>query len=253
MYSPNRAITCRNSTFKTRVWSGGEFNITLDNCIMMHTSSETNSICSNTLMLGKVTSCKSADEKTKKVTEEELALNENGVPGRNSIAVDYGDNALHDKVHNISHWVVKRMENRSDCAGFQRVYNGAIDVGAHEYDWRGDFAGKLSGEKRFSVAEATPGVTNAVDGVVLSAGAESVTLVWRGKCAGRASLLVSVDGEGELEVKVGGVKVEADADRNYSFDVPVGEIKSEVAYAGAGSATVKSFAAPLKGTIMVVR
>ena len=253
VYSPNRAITCRNSTFKTRVWSGGEFNITLDNCIMMHTSSETNSICSNTLMLGKVTSCKSADEKTKKVTEEELALNENGVPGRNSIAVDYGDNAFHDKVHNISHWVVKRMENRIDCAGFQRVYNGAIDVGAHEYDWRGDFAGKLSGEKRFSVAEATPGVTNAVDGVVLSAGAESVTLVWRGKCAGRASLLISVDGEGELEVKVGGVKVEAEADGNYSFDLPVGESKIEVAYAGAGSATVKSFAAPLKGTIMVVR
>jgi hypothetical protein len=204
-------------------------------------------------MIGKVSSCKLADEKTKTVTLEELALDENGVPGRNSIAVDYGDITLHDTLHDNSHWVVKRMENRSDCAGLQRVYNGAIDVGAHEYDWRGDFAGKLSGEKRFSVAEATPGVTNAVDGVVLSSEAESVTLVWRGLRAGRATLLVSVDGEGELEVKVGGVKVEADADGNYSFDLPVGESKIEVAYAGAGSVTVKSFVAPQKGTIMVFR
>ena len=250
--SKDRHPICYNCTFNANVWGIGG-SITFHDCILLSSSVYDYHKYYNTLLVENLPSGATADEKTKKVTREELALDENGVPGRNSVAIDFGDNALHDKVHNISHWVVKRMENRSDCAGFQRVYNGAIDVGAHEYDWRGSFAEKLSNETRFSVAEATPGVTNAVDCIVLSAESESVVLVWRGKCAGRATLYASVDGEGELEVKAGGVKVEADSNGNYSFDVPVGEIKIEVAYVGTGSATVKSFAAPLKGTIMVVR
>jgi hypothetical protein len=204
-------------------------------------------------MIGKVSSCKSADEKTKKVTEEELALNENGVPGRNSIAVDYGDNALHDKIHDVSNWAVKRLENKSDVMGRQRVYNGTVDVGAHEYDWRGDFAQKLLPNSRFSVAAATSGVTNAVDGIVLTSQADKVVLIWRGKCAGKAMLSAEVDGEGELEVKVAGTVVAADANGGYTFEVPTGETKIEVSYAGTGCATLKSFAGPKKGTILVVR
>jgi hypothetical protein len=137
--------------------------------------------------------------------------------------------------------------------GRQRVYNGTVDVGAHEYDWRGDFAQKLLPNSRFSVAAATSGVTNAVDGIVLTSQADKVVLIWRGKCAGKAMLFAEVDGEGELEVKVAGVAASADANGVYTFEVPTGETKIVVSYTGIGCATLKSFTGPKKGTILVVR
>jgi hypothetical protein len=66
-------------------------------------------------------------------------------------------------------------------------------------------------------------------------------------------LFAEVDGEGELEVKVAGTVVAADANGGYTFEVPTGETKIEVSYAGTGCATLKSFAGPKKGTILVVR
>jgi hypothetical protein len=249
--SQYRYPICYNCTFNANVWGVGG-SITFNNCILLSTAYNYHKY-SNTLLVKDLPSGATADEKTKTVTKEELALDANGIPARNSVAVDYGDNAQHDKIHDISHWAVKRLENNRDCLGRQRVYNSTIDVGAYEYDWRGDFSQKLLPNSRFSVAEATSGVTNAVDGIVLSSQADKVVLIWRGKCAGKAMLSAEVDGEGELEVKVAGTVVAADANGGYTFEVPTGETKIEVSYTGTGSATLKSFTGPKKGTILVVR
>lgn len=51
----------------------------------------------------------------------------------------------------------------TDVYGGQRVYNGRIDIGAVEADWRGRYAADICGKKAFSVTAASPGVEEAED------------------------------------------------------------------------------------------
>lgn len=54
----------------------------------------------------------------------------------------------------------------TDLYGTPRILNGAIDIGAVEYDWRPKFAEELG--KRFTVTYASPSVTtNAGGGLVM--------------------------------------------------------------------------------------
>ena len=57
----------------------------------------------------------------------------------------------------------------TDLLGTPRILNGAIDIGAVEYDWRPTFAGELG--RRFTVTYASPSVTtNATGGLRVPAG-----------------------------------------------------------------------------------
>ena len=84
--------------------------------------------------------------------------------------VDAGSKALYDARFPKA-W--EQFKGR-DFANGQRVYNGRIDVGCGEYDFRGDFAKMLG--PRAVIPEMGPNVTtNAVPNVVVPEG-DSITL-----------------------------------------------------------------------------
>ena len=58
----------------------------------------------------------------------------------------------------------ERRYAAADADGGQRVYNGALDLGCFEADWRGTYARDISKSSRFSVSAATPnGVEDGED------------------------------------------------------------------------------------------
>ena len=93
--------------------------------------------------------------------------------------VDFGSKALYD-ANFPSAW---RRFKDGDLAGGQRVYNGQIDVGCGEYDFRGDFAAMLG--KHAAISDMGPNVTtNAVPNVVVPEG-ESITVSMAPRASGR--------------------------------------------------------------------
>ena len=60
-----------------------------------------------------------------------------------------------------------------DAFGTPRILNGALDIGAVEYDWRPAFAAELG--RRFTMTYASPSVTtNATGGILLSGGGQGL-------------------------------------------------------------------------------
>ena len=97
-----------------------------------------------------------------------------------SVLVDAGNKALYDQWF-PSKWV--QFKTNCDRTGGQRIYNGQIDVGCGEYDFRPDFAAML-GEKAV-ISEMGPNVTtNAVPNVVVPEG-DSITVAMASKGSGR--------------------------------------------------------------------
>lgn len=109
-------------------------------------------------------------------------LDENFRPkSAESPLVDFGDRALYD-ANFPKKWV---QFKDVDFAGGQRIYNGKIDVGCGEYDWRGDFASLLG--SKVAVTEMGPDVTaNGESGIVVPEG-ESISLSMPPRASGRTT------------------------------------------------------------------
>ena len=92
-----------------------------------------------------------------------------------------------------------------DARGGQRVYNGFLDAGAVEYDWRRQFAVKL-GSRRISVKEASPKtVVGSTSGIDIHDG--DVFMEWPGPRSDTGverQFTVSVTGGGSLCVTLNG-------------------------------------------------
>ena len=177
-----------------------------------------------------------------------LKLDENWMPV-------YGENVAIDALDMA--WA--NAEGR-DARGNQRVYNGFLDAGAVEYDWRGRFAARL-GNRRITVAEASPEtVTNAVSGIDIRDG--EVSLEWPGarlSSGAQRRFTASVSGGGSLSVALNGETLATLADgesRTFSFDGAVGGVDSlRFAYdpgEAGGCATLSSFFGG-SGTMLIVR
>ena len=96
-----------------------------------------------------------------------------------SVLVDAGSKALYDEWF-PSKWA--KFKGR-DRLGGQRIYNGEIDIGCGEYDFRGDFAALLG--ERAVISEMGPNVTtNAVPNIVVPEG-DSITVAMSPRGAGR--------------------------------------------------------------------
>jgi len=128
-----------------------------------------------------------------------IAVNADYVPtNRESVVVDRG--ALQA--------VEGRIMEIPDARGGQRVYNGAIDVGAIEYDWRRDYAEDLSKKGQLVVSNASSAVVESEAQTVLVPAGASVKGAWTvEKLPKHASVKVRIDGTGTFTVKVGGVAV----------------------------------------------
>ena len=95
-----------------------------------------------------------------------------------------------------------RFAHMCDAYGNQRVYNGAIDIGAVEADWRGTYAAHVH-RTRCSVACASPDVT-LYSGVLTVGKCFAATL--RGGDRRVYSIPVCVRGSGTLSVFLNGEK-----------------------------------------------
>lgn len=139
----------------------------------------------------------------------------------------------------------------TDYAVGQRIYNGRLDLGAGEHDWRGDFAKTLA-KRGVAVEVASAGVTtNEVAGVDLADG-ETLTVKCTLKVAGRVTFKVEPDGEGAAKVMLGETELTPVAD-TYAFDGAVGENVVTITYAGDGKATVSEFTLPGPGLMLLFR
>ena len=162
-----------------------------------------------------------------------------------AVPVDSGATDYYD-THFPQKW--KRFKE-GDVLGGQRVYNGKIDLGAAEYDWRGDFAKTLS---RKSVEVLTAGenvTTNALVGLDVAAGETLKLRIVCEKTDGTCAVTVTGDPvvtlDGQVLAGAGGV---------YSFAATVGQSYAlEIAAPKAAPVTVSSVSLPKTGILLLIR
>ena len=139
-----------------------------------------------------------------------------------------------------------------DFAHGQRVYNGAIDIGCGEYDWRGDFGRKLA-KKGVEVVAASEGVTtNLVAGLDVPAG-KPLKMKFVLQTSGEVSFKVSAEAGTSAAVTVDGSALAIGDDGWCRFSGEEGECEVEVAVTGPGKATVSDVTLPKFGAVLIVR
>ena len=150
----------------------------------------------------------------------------------------------------------------SDLDGSQRVYNAKLDIGAFEYDWRGDFAKRIGKSRKFAVTEASPAVTTNGLGQVKLTDGTSLAAEWTNvpDLGCRYAATVQVFGEGALTVKFDGEPVGSpitatDDPVIVSMTADEGEAKHrfDFSFTGAGHAVVGGFSGPSAGLLLLVR
>jgi hypothetical protein len=113
-----------------------------------------------------------------------------------------------------------------DASGGQRVYDNAVDIGAYEYDCRGDYGRILRDRKTFSVVSVTPRATgDAVSGRVTLLDGD-LEAVWEARTADVPYVLsCGVAGTGTLKILMNGTVVATvtEAERTVCVNGPAGE------------------------------
>ena len=168
-----------------------------------------------------------------------LALKKGTVP------VDAGATDYYN-THFPQEW--KRFKD-GDVLGGQRVYNGKIDLGAAEYDWRGDFAKTLSRKSVDVLAAGANVTTNALTGLDVAAGETLKLRIVCEKTDGTCAVTVTGDPvvtlDGQVLTGAGGV---------YSFAVTVGQsYELEIAAPKTAPVTVSSVSLPKTGILLLIR
>ena len=122
-----------------------------------------------------------------------------------------------------------------DVNGGQRVYNGKMDVGAVEADWRSVYAGLLSPSRKFSVKAADPDVVATEDGVLLSNC--SICVQWEGVGEKMREFHADVHDNGTLSVSGNGLAIGTYATGRHSARLSAGQTADEYLFAHEPTAT----------------
>ena len=162
-----------------------------------------------------------------------MMLDENYAPRKGSPLIDRGRNDLYAKFP----VAVAEALAKTDLAGSQRVYNGTIDIGAYEYDWRGDFAKRLKRSQVEVVSASADVVTNVVRALTVPSDA-SIEIDWRVKADGRHTFYAVAEGEGSVFVTCDGVELSPTADGLYTFIGTTGETRRIVVSCSDGASAV---------------
>ena len=168
----------------------------------------------------------------------DLLIGTDGVPQAGSVAIDAGDMSQ-----------TPASLGDTDLAGGQRVYNGAMDIGCYEHDWRPKYAADLG--KGVTVASASPEVYEGAGGVVTLPGG-SLEAGWSnasGKKRGYSGAM-RVTGTGTLTVTRNGetFRTVTSADGEQAFQFFSAAALEELAFAYApgenddGAALLSGFA-----------
>ena len=176
----------------------------------------------------------------RRVESNELKLGDDGRPQSGSAAIDFGDASFRDDV-----------AGDRDVDGGQRIYNGKIDVGCCEFDWRPVYARMLGG-RLASVAAASPEVARRPDGkavTLVDGTALEIELAKRRSGAVRYLIAVEVAGAGTLTVLRGGEPFKAfTAQGGVETFTYFSEDPAEVlnfSFAGGGAADILSCKSPV--------
>ena len=183
-----------------------------------------------------------ADEKT--VFSRTMSFDADFRPmSADAFGVDAGDLQYYVYPEAFAH------EAGSDVSGGQRVYNGQIDIGPGEYDYRGIFAKKLC-RRSVAVEAASPAVV-AADGAGLSLGnGDSLTLALFFRADGECSF--KVDGSERVTVTVDGI-VLSPVGGVYSFMGKAEDVRTVTIVSNGGNAVVGDFRIPGPGLVVRVK
>ena len=108
-----------------------------------------------------------------------------------------------------------------DYAGGQRIYNGKIDIGCYEYDWRPRYA-SLLGALTVSVTAASPETEATADGVLVRGGTLELAWTAAAQAADKRRFLCEVTGTGELAISQGDIAYGPIAAADGRLEVSVG-------------------------------
>ena len=177
----------------------------------------------------------------------DLRLAPDGTLLEGSVAIDAGDVSC-----------LPEGLGDTDLAGGQRVYNGAMDIGCFEFDWRPKYAAILG--KGLTVTAASPEVYAVGESAVAVPGG-SLEAAWANGNGGRREFsgLMNVTGTGTLTTARGGETFATltSADGEQMFKFFSGEALEELVFAyepgegDTGAALLSSFAASQGLTIIL--
>ena len=94
-----------------------------------------------------------------------------------------------------------------DADGCQRVYNGRLDIGCYDADWRATYARDISGSSRLSVDSASPEVYESDGGKVRIPAGGMIAATWNRRAGGSYLLTVTLPGDGVLTVTSNGSEI----------------------------------------------
>ena len=173
------------------------FKSTLEGCVLLCKGMNSAYITNSIVVAGRIGANTSTEFNTVLDGIAAAKLDENGVPQKDSPAVDA-----------IVAADVPAILGGRDAALGQRIYNGKADLGAFEYDWRSDYASYLGGAKA-SVPKASANLVEAADAssLVLGEGVFGLKLAGGTTDAPtKYALPLEVLGAGTLTVVVNGAQ-----------------------------------------------
>lgn len=154
--------------------------------------------------------------------------------------------------------VLGAFDNGLDLTGGQRVYNGVIDIGAIECDWREVYAKDIK-NCLFVVEVASPGVIESDHHTVTLNGESSLSTIWTQR-PGRKCVTVRVTGNGTFAVSLNGEVAQeftyANEDQFFTFSNQLAENRLVFTYMPGendhGNAEIVE-AKPMVGTTLYFR
>lgn len=177
------------------------------------------------------------------VTNLSDALDLDYRPNAGCAAIDFGDATAY-----FDAWDAAGISrgHMTDFRGGRRIYNGAVDAGCGEYDWRGDYTSKV-GRPWLTVDEASANVSTCGDDKLQFVDGTSVLANWNSGDAASGSrigcnaavvgtgvLTVFMDGEAVKAVTAGTAEVSLRAETSGNHEIVF-------AFSGEGSATIDKF------------
>ena len=255
-YSYNTAY---NTTFLrggVRGGGGSSPDSSVWNCLFLGSTTRASVAISNCYCTGVAGSGTVVDNRSRfSISEVSLAIDaETKRPEAGSLAVDNG--LAEHYARATSGWSATWREFAGeDFSGGQRVYNGVLDIGAGEYDWRGDFARSMRKDQKrdFAVTVADEAVaTNALGRVSLSGGC-SLTAEWTLPKDDDCSFAATVVGEGSLSALLDGEPLAPGPDGIYRFSATEGAHTLEFSYSGDGEAALHDFTRAGYGLLLMLK
>ena len=173
-------------------------------------------------------------------------------PLSGNLCIDAGSNLIYTTKFPLNDPVLL------DLCGTNRIYNGRIDIGCCEYDWRGIYSQDIA-KKQVSVTEASAGVKETDEKLVSLSDGDSLTAEFSTTLPGPRSYVVhaAVTGSGTLTVSFpdggGTTVVEADGDKEIVFTGSASPCSVAFSFAGEGTAVLHDFEPPRKGVVVSFR